>query len=622
MTQDGVCVAFTAAGPERTPATARRTPALSASRAGTRLLCAAFLVLVFASCAWAIEIRQTVWGFDGQYVPERFNIVSVFVDNPSQSPFDGQLVLTRCDPVGRKIGEDFIEPCFLSPNAGRWIQFCVFMPVNADTWRLSWDPGKSVMLPAPRSGALARVMLADSDLASESSGGIRRFPDQLFPVSITATQTLDSVVLSYMPKWEASRRRAFMDWLACGGTVHLLLGPGGASPVFTHELEPLNNSNMRFRVGTGLAVRHAASRRDCDHGYLAAQGFPAQPEYKPVETQFRNTEDFIFSRLSQLTHARHNWTLIYVVIVVYVIVLAPVNFFVARLRNWQTTWIFFLSTVALFTVLIAFIGRRGTGEASAVNTISYARSLGGGAWDATQWTNVFVVAGKVYTVAHRTGNDLYSTCQEFESIQGYAHNGAEGHLVVEMPLYSNRAFQHRARMKAPNVSFSLTGMRVEATPQREDVVESVSFTGTLPEGFKTAWVSYRDRVYGLMWENGALRLGPGTGVALSDFAESGHGMGDPWGEREKVDVERTFGILPPRLIRRAVGGVEASRTAFCRPDPKAAVHLFVFARAPESFLLSASPFGKETGYVLYHLIFFKTGDHSWGTLNVQPQGRG
>lgn len=582
----------------------RHTP----RRAGAApILHAALAVLLLASCAFAIEIRQTVWGFDGQFVPERFNILSIYVDNPSLSPFDGHLVLARYDTVGRRAGEEFVESCFLSPGAGRWIQFCIYMPADADTWRLSWPPGKSTTLPSPRRGPLARVMLMDSDLITESGGGLRRCPDQIFPVSVTATQTLDSVVLGHVPKWETARRQAFMDWLASGGTVHLLLDSGGAPPVFAGELTPLNKPEATFRVGAGLVVRHPVPRRSCDLAYMASRGFPAQTEYKPVETEFRKTEDFIFSRLNQLTRARHNWPLIYSVIVLYVIVVAPVNYVVARYRNWQTAIVFFLGTVVLFTALVAVIGRRGMGEASAVNTVAYARPLGAGQWDVTQWTNAFVVASKEYTIAHRTGNDLYSTCQDFEAVQGYAHNGADGRLVVEVPLFSSRAFQHRARMKAPNLPIELTGLRIETMPQREDALESISFSGTLPADLKAAWVCHRGRVHKLTWEGSGLRLVQGTGVKLEEFVESPGTHYQPWGEAEDVKADKVFADLPPRLVRRAVGGVEAMRTAYGHPNPKAAVHLFLYARAPATFNLPSGPFGGETGYVLYHLVFFKTG---------------
>jgi hypothetical protein len=569
-----------------------------------------------------VEVRQTVWGFDGQYVPERFNLLSVFVDNPSPTAFDGELVLSRTDAVGRRVGEDFVEPCFLSPNAGRWVQFCVYMSSDADTWRLSWGSGRGVTLPNPRRGALARVLLADNDLVTESGGGLRRFPDQIFPVSVTATQALDSVTLSHVPKWESARRQAFMDWLASGGTAHVLLDARGAPPVFTHELTPLNNPAPVFRVGAGLVVRHAIPRRECDVAFLASRGYPAPPEYKALETEYRKTEDFIFSRLNQLTRARHNWPLIYLVVLVYVVVVAPVNYLLARRRSWETALGFFLGTVAFFTLLIGFIGRRDLGEASAVNTVSYARPLGGAEWDVTQWTNVFVVASKTHSIAHRSANDLYSTCQDAEAVRGYAHNGSEGRLVVEMPLFSNRAFQHRAVMKASIPAVELNSLRVETTPQGEEIVASVSFTGARPEGFKSAWAAHRGRVYGLTWDGNALRCVNQNGQRLEEFAESGVQGFNAWSEPGEVKSDEAFLSVMPRLVRRAIGGVESARTAFTRPDPKAAVHLFIYARAPESFNLPAGALGRETGCVLYHLIFFKSGEHSWGTLNVRPRNEG
>src|SRR5579862_9180441 len=49
-----------------------------------RCLLVACLALVTQSgSALAVDVRQTMWGFDGQVVVQRFNIFSILVDNPS-----------------------------------------------------------------------------------------------------------------------------------------------------------------------------------------------------------------------------------------------------------------------------------------------------------------------------------------------------------------------------------------------------------------------------------------------------------------------------------------------------------------------------------------------------------
>src|SRR5262249_54619073 len=62
---------------------------------GFATLVAGLSLMASARSAVALEVRQTEWGFDGQIVPQRFNLFSVLVDNTAANPFEGKIELRK-----------------------------------------------------------------------------------------------------------------------------------------------------------------------------------------------------------------------------------------------------------------------------------------------------------------------------------------------------------------------------------------------------------------------------------------------------------------------------------------------------------------------------------------------
>ncbi len=74
----------------------------------------------------ALEVEEVRWGFDGQVVQHRFNLLSVLVSNPTGEPFDGGMALTR------EISEAAMwGPCcdnrYFSPDSQK--NGCSFIPL-------------------------------------------------------------------------------------------------------------------------------------------------------------------------------------------------------------------------------------------------------------------------------------------------------------------------------------------------------------------------------------------------------------------------------------------------------------------------------------------------------------
>ena len=90
------------------------------------------LLLFLAIPARALEVQEFKWGFDGQVVPGRFNLVSVLVANPSVAPFDGTVNFYKTRGLANRVGAVCRNPCYLSPLGTRWLQFYVFVDNQYD----------------------------------------------------------------------------------------------------------------------------------------------------------------------------------------------------------------------------------------------------------------------------------------------------------------------------------------------------------------------------------------------------------------------------------------------------------------------------------------------------------
>ena len=57
-----------------------------------RFALAAAVALVVARSVVALDVDDVKWGFDGQVVEQRFNVLSVLVTNNTPNPFEGRAV--------------------------------------------------------------------------------------------------------------------------------------------------------------------------------------------------------------------------------------------------------------------------------------------------------------------------------------------------------------------------------------------------------------------------------------------------------------------------------------------------------------------------------------------------
>lgn len=422
-----------------------------------------------------ITVEEIQWGFDGTAIGNRFVPLSIQINNPSADSFDGVLRLNKTLGGLQSIDATWEEPIFVGPFSARWVQFYPLVGTSQESWRLSWDPGEVVSLPSPKVvGTRSVVLLDDPTKVSTSGGNIKRFPANLFPPFVTATDGLDQVFLDHVPRWEESRRQAFLDWLSLGGVVHLLPGTDGQLPRFSGPLEVLNQPVAVGRFGSGLVRRHDLSRSDLDRDTVERLTIREQPgntsdelmdqELKNLQV-YSNPTDLLLDGsggvegstflglLRGQQRANHSWGLICLLALIYMGAVFPgIHAVGLKQKSFVVPLLSLLGLVGVFSLVFLYVGRRGYQEAAGLRWLAIARGLPDGRWDVAQWSDLFVTSSGNYQVDHAGAGRLYATSQQFEAVNGQIRSGSEGRFRISMPPFSQREFVHRLVRKGPDVS--------------------------------------------------------------------------------------------------------------------------------------------------------------------------
>ena len=568
------------------------------------------LILFASLSASALEVQEVKWGFDGRVVPGRFNLLTILVANSSPEPFDGTVDFYKSRGMER-VGAIYGAPCYLSPMTTRWLQFYVFIDNQYDQWRAEWGrgPTDSYEVPAPEWGAPAQVLLSDSDTTLSAQSAFKRFPEELFPSTAAGTAGLDSLLLDHAPHWEPVQRQAFLRWLRAGGKLHLLTGADGHYPEFTDELAVLNTSAERQTIGAGVLARHAATASRIQPSDVREKGVPLR-QYKTGDSAPpAQTADSFFQVLGGLSQRRYSWGGIYLLAIVYVALVGPGNLLAGRkLTDYRLRIVLLLATVGLFAFLFNLVGRRGQNEANVVHSLSYARATGDDTYDVMQWVNVFASRGSRYTITHAALENIYATGQDYESVDGLVTNGKEGRFVVDIPMFSHRAFLHAAEMKGPRIPVKILNWNGAETLNHLALDVGPDFMKQVLDG----WVVQGDRIYPMKATQSGLVFGNSRSDSVAGFIAESALPPMPFNNgRQPVDkaeaAEGQFRKLAKPLIAWNLGTGDFTHPGATSPSENRRVQLFLFARSPQSFGIQGAELGHEIGYVLYHFDLFKPG---------------
>jgi len=565
------------------------------------------LLLLLAAPVFALEVQEVKWGFDGQVVPGRFNLLSVLVANPGEVPFDGTVGFYKSRGMAERVGAVYRTPCYLSPMMTRWLQFYVYIDNQYDQGRLEWGRGPNDYhdLQAPKWGPPAEVLMTVSESALGMGSAFKHFSEDLFPPTVAATSGLGVVLLDHAPHWEPVKRQAFLSWLRAGGQVHLLQGADGRYPVFADELSGLNSSLDRVRIGAGLAVRHAATARQIKLQDVQEGGVPRR-ELKPGEPGLpAQTAESLLGNLAQLSQRSYDWGLIYILAIAYAVLVGPANLRAGRkLADYRLRIALLLATIAGFAWLFDLVGRRGQGEASVIHSLSYARAIGGDDYEVTQWVNVFATRGAQYTITHAASHNLYATGQDYESVNGVIESGKDGRFVVDIPMFSRRAFLHEAEMKGASIPIKIVSWDGAGTLKHLVLTVGPDFKPRILEG----WAIQGNQIFPMKTTKDSLEFGDSSKESLASFMSGSHLNAYNYGSRQQAavtNVEDQFRKCVKPLLAWSLGAEASAQSNAPSPAANERVQLFLFAPSPESFRLAGSGLGHEIGYVLYHFDLFK-----------------
>ena len=574
------------------------------------------LFLLAVKSPAALDVGKPLWGFDGKVPPSSFALLSIEVVNRGAKAFEGDIELSSGGS-----GAPLKQSVFLAPGSSRVVQFHPYMGNYVPDWKLSWNDGRDEAenLGQPQTGPPATVLLADPDSPGTRAARMRLFAENLFPTTVGATDGLGAVVLDHQPRWDATRREAFLDWLRRGGTVHLLPGADGAAVQFSDDFAPMNIAGgaKQKHVGAGLVVKHDITRAEITEQWLKDHGF-AQPELRTDgKGNIHDADSFVFRKLAAITRPNINWGLIYLLTVAYVILIGPV-FYLQRKRNYRLLLGGFLLTVGLFAWAFTVIGRRGYGEKQIYHSIAIARPLGEGRFDVQEWIHAFATTGDIYRFSHGDNVHLYGTAPDGDSVRGEIREGKGSQFAADIPLFSSRPFLHRGVMKGEESALKV----VEWT--ENDIINQLG-KGAVVTPLKTFRVNaapeFRKRVFIAMLErNGRyveLALTPG-GFELPANASSKSAQ-DFFGENRYYDYGNYYGsqgdaesvvrelrALHPFFISLVNGEPVVFRRYLTQPA-RGSDHarLFLYADAPPGFAMKNDRFESGHSLVLYVADIFK-----------------
>jgi hypothetical protein len=596
---------------------------------------------LFPQPAEALDIVDMRWGFDGKVVRQRFMPLSIFVNQPLPSAFEGEMRLTKRMANGSTIDAPLIESVFVSPFGERWVQF---YPYCANDWGEEFtldvfdNHGRlvqSVSVPVARSGWPARVIIDTGKSAARKNTPLKRLPEQLFPPFISALDGLQAIFFDSVPDWDEPRRQAFLDWLHLGGTAYILLGSDDKALTFPAGLAVLNHPLEESTVGAGRVIRLEYTRAQATAEVLASALARVPPrlivktdgtvEKAPVldssEVEENGNQSYqdagdplastsFLQRLRKMTKVEHNWPLLHFLFWIYIGLIFPGCYLAGRKwTDYRTVYLALLGTVAVFSVLFGLVGRRGYGEASAVHSLALARLLPDGQADVSQWSNTFVTSGGDYSIKHLGQGTLYATCNTSEAVRRWIRNGADAEFLADIPPFSSREFAHRIKIPLKAPQFRVTaggpspeGLRGVAISVEGDLHPKAEFNSLL----------YGDSFYSVQRQGGNITVGGKIGTAagylrVQDFNNWQHNFGGGWGNQDQTAEQRFREMFTP-LISRSLS-IKSQGDAEAISLPPHTARLFYFAPMTEEFRIVNPYLGRQEGWVLY------TVDLTWG----QPQ---
>lgn len=443
---------------------------------GRGLLRVAVLLGILAGwsgLASAVEFREVRWGFNGAVKRHAYNLCSIDLLNPSSEAFRGNVTLTKEGGIGSS-EVPLIEPdVYLGPGETRTVQFLPYIASDKPDWRVSWGPrgvdGFDFRYPNREITAPVAVQfLADQGLTSPLKG-LEVFSERDFPIGSPGTELLGSVVLDHVPSWAGDvRHKAFRDWLGRGGRLYLINGRDGQRLKFPSPLEDLNVPADRFMVGQGVVMRHEIAQDAGEIPGLISEVAPAANSPSNYGNQYSydpaaNGSTQLFQTLQNMVRPDHNWSLIFFLAFIYLLILFPGIWLVSRKRgDFRTTYAMILGTVVLFSWFYAEVGKRGYDESTGLREMIVAYPLGNQRVALQKHGSLFVTDGGGYVIPALGDGAVFAVDSGFSG-NAQILNRPEAAVVADIPPFSACSYQESSVLPTQG-DYSITVKKLELNP--------------------------------------------------------------------------------------------------------------------------------------------------------------
>lgn len=545
--------------------------------------------------ASALEFREVRWGFNGAVKRHAYNLCTIDLLNPSPEAFRGEVTLTKEGGVGSS-EVPLIEPdVYIGPGEVRTVQFLAYIASDKPDWRISWGLRGADGFDLPRmdrefTAPVAVQFFADQGVSSPIKG-IEIFSDSDFPIGAPGTETLGSVVLDHVPSWAGDvRHKAFRDWLGRGGRLYLINGRDGKPLNFPSPLEDLNVPADRFLVGQGVVMRHGIVQ---DAGEIPGL-ITAVAQAAPDPNNFGNQYDSdpatsgtnqLFQTMRNMVRPDHNWTLIFILAFIYLLILFPGIWLVSRKRgDFRMTYAMILGTVVLFSWFYAEVGKRGYGESTGLRQMMVAYPLGNQRVALQKYGSLFVTDGGGYVIPARGDAAVFAVDAGFSG-NAQILNRPEAKVVADIPPFSACSFQESSVLQAKE-DYSITVKQLELNPgmQKIEVQLGAGIPANPQVYFVSAGVTYTLMQRGTGWVNSSSGL-PTTSMFPTEYY-SGYGRLDA-AQLQKNLIANLVQIATRTELSPQYGGQSDPPTAGpTSTTPFEGGQILVYCDAPAEFLPS------------------------------------
>lgn len=595
--------------------------------------------MLLPGSVFAIDIEEVVWGFNNQQTSGKCIPLSILLRNNTPEAFDEPVQLNRLQYGGSKTGAPLMRKVFVAPFSSQWVQFYPYIIESyQEDWSLNWGPrfiygqkltraANNISSDSRLNAVRSRIILSRSDALVQKQGYFKQFPEELFPPSVTATDSLDEILIGHVPRWDAARKASFMDWLYQGGVVHLLPDDAtGENLSFTSSMVELNSPLDSFRIGEGLVIRHTLKMSQMSENVLIAavnkihdqeaenilHRKPEARQSKTVTSQYSaqrygDINSRLMHQLTDLTHPDHNWPLIYLMSFLYLFMIFPGCFlFNKRQKNsrYRNSLLFILFTVVCFSTIFWSIGKRGYGEKTTINSLLIAQPLPGNYFDTTCWINSFVTNGGKYQFISNGEGSIFTTAQDTERINGIIANGIDGFFQADIPAFSSRPFMYRIKVPSTKPECHIVDYELNRDGNLEDLM--LEFQPGLPANHSRIQILFREKLYSIVQtkeKNRSLfKLKQGGVIPVTTWrtklnSDLGYGPRYAYGNQDK-DANEVYSKLYESLVIKSLDLTTEEQVVNYR-DHQARFKLFYYCDIPDEFKLKTDVQGDQQGRILF-----------------------